>query len=145
MNNNDTLSLLQECDAGSKMAVSSIDEVLEKVKDEKLKKLLSESKEHHTKLGNEIHQMLSSHHTEGKEPSAISKGMSWVKSNVVLSVDNSNGSVAELITDGCNMGIKTLNKFLNQYSAAEDSAKKICIKLSSIEEKLCKELQPYLL
>ena len=31
MENKDTISLLQECDAGTKMAVSSIDETLEKI------------------------------------------------------------------------------------------------------------------
>jgi len=56
--NSDTIKLLKECDAGSKMAVTSIDDVLDDVQDEKLKKTLIESKDHHTKLGNEIHEQL---------------------------------------------------------------------------------------
>ena len=47
MDNNDTLLLLKECDAGSKMAVSSIDEVLDKVKNIELKQLLTENKKQH--------------------------------------------------------------------------------------------------
>ena len=46
----DTVNLLKECDAGTKMAVSSIDDVLDKVTDDALKGLLQESKNHHKEL-----------------------------------------------------------------------------------------------
>ena len=52
--------------------------------------------------------------------------------------------VADLITDGCNMGVKSLNKYLNQYKVADDKSKKMCTELISIEEKLCKDLKQYL-
>ena len=39
MEDRDTIKLLKECDAGSKMAVTSLDDVLEKVENENLKKL----------------------------------------------------------------------------------------------------------
>ena len=69
----DTVKLLRECDAGTKMAVTSIDEVLEKVRDTEMKQLLQESKDHHEKLGDEIHSLLNSHGTEEKEPPAHGK------------------------------------------------------------------------
>ena len=144
MENSDTVKLLRECDAGTKMAVSSIDEVLEKVCDTNMKNLLQESKIQHEKLENEICGMLDAYDTEEKEPSAMAKGMSWMKTNVKLSMDNSDATVADLITDGCNMGIKSLNRYLNQYEGAESSAKKICKELTSIEEQLCKDLKSYL-
>lgn len=144
MENSDTVKLLRECDAGTKMAVSSIDEVLEKVCDTNMKNLLQESKIQHEKLENEIRGMLDAYDTEEKEPSAMAKGMSWMKTNVKLSMDNSDATVADLITDGCNMGIKSLNRYLNQYEGAESSAKKICKELTSIEEQLCKDLKSYL-
>ena len=43
----DTIKLLRECDAGVKMGVSSIDDVIDHVKDERMRKLLSECKEEH--------------------------------------------------------------------------------------------------
>lgn len=67
MENKDTILLLKECDSGSKMAVASIDEVLENVQSTSMKQLLSESKAHHEKLGNEIHSMLSEHQSEDKD------------------------------------------------------------------------------
>lgn len=144
MEHMDTVKLLKECDAGTKMAVSSIDEVLESVKDSELKQLLQESKDHHEKLENDICALLKEHSAEEKDPSPIAKGMSWMKTNMKMSMDNSDSTVADLITDGCNMGVKTLNRYLNQYKAADDKSKAICGKLISIEEELCKELREYL-
>ena len=110
MENNDSIYLLKECDAGCKMGVSSIDEVLEQVQDEDLKQMLSKSKEHHEQLGNEIHSLLLQYHSEEKEPSAMAKGMSWMKTNVKMAMDNSDATIADLITDGCHMGVKSLHR-----------------------------------
>lgn len=144
MENKDTILLLKECDSGSKMAVSSIDEVLESVQSTNMKQLLSESKAHHEKLGNEIHAMLSEYQSEEKEPSAMAKGMSYMKTNMKMAMDKSDATVADLITDGCNMGIKSLHRYLNQYPAANHSSKAICNRLVDIEEKLCKDMREYL-
>ncbi len=140
----DTVKLLKECDAGTKMAVSSIDDVLEKVQDSELKSLLQESKSHHEKLETEISSMLRNHNAEEKEPNPMAKGMSWMKTNMKMTMDNSDSTVADLITDGCNMGVKTLNRYLNQYKAADEESKAICGKLISIEEQLCKDMRTYL-
>ena len=140
----DTVKLLKECDAGTKMAVSSIDEVLERVCNCEMKSLLQESKEHHEKLGNEIHTLLNNYGSEEKDPNPMAKSMSWMKTNMKMSMDNSDATVADLITDGCNMGVKSLNRYLNQYKMADKESKKICGELVSIEEKLCKDLRAYL-
>ncbi len=144
MTSNDTIYLLKECDSGSKMAVSTIDEVMEKVKDSEMKDLLRESREHHEKLGNEIHSQLMVHHSGEKDPNPMAKGMSWMKTNVKLGMDNSDSAIADLVTDGCNMGIKTLNKYLNQYKAADETSKSLCKNLISIEEDLRGDLRQYL-
>lgn len=140
----DTVKLLKECDAGIKMAVSSFDEVLEDVSDSEMKQLLQESKAHHEELENEICELLISHGTEEKNPNPIAKGMSWMKTNMKMGMDNSDATVADLITDGCDMGIKSLNKYLNQYKAADYKSKDICNRLIAMEEQLEKELRKYL-
>ena len=94
MENKDTVRLLKECDAGTKMGISSIDEVLERVVDEKLKSLLQESKVHHKELENEINTMLDEMGKEEKEPSAMAKGMSWMKTNMKMYMDNSDATAA---------------------------------------------------
>ena len=144
MENQDTIKLLKECDAGTKMGVTSIDDVLDMVKDERLLKLLIESKDHHSKLGNDLHSLLMEYNSEEKEPNPIAKGMSWFKTNMKLTMNNSDATIADLITDGCNMGVKSLNKYLNQYANADKSAKDICQRLINIEEDLCEKLRVYL-
>lgn len=144
MENNDTISLLKECDAGTKMAVSSIDEVLGKIHDSKMKQLLADSKSNHEKLGDETHTLLSQHGSADKEPSTVAKGMSWLKTNMKLGMDTSDATIADLITDGCNMGIKSLHKYQNQYTEADHTSQGVCKKLISIEEQLCKDLKDYL-
>lgn len=144
MVNSDTVRLLRECDAGTKMAVTTIDEVLGSVRDLSMKQLLQESKSHHEELGNEIHSLLNSHGTEEKDPTPMAKGMSWMKTNMKMTMDNSDATVADLITDGCNMGVKSLNKYLNQYKDADHKSKDISEKLIHIEEKLCEDLEKYL-
>lgn len=144
MENMDTINLLKECDAGTKMAVSTIDEVLENTRDNKMKDLLTESKEHHEKLGNEVHSLLIEYHSEEKEPNVMAKGMSWLKTNMKMGMNEDDSTIADLITDGCNMGVKSLYRYLNKYSAANQTVQNICRRLATIEEKLCKNLQPYL-
>lgn len=144
MESRDTIYLLKECDAGSKMAVTSIDEVLDKVKDENLKEALIKSKDHHSKLGNELHSLLIEYNSEEKDPSIMAKGMSWMKTNLKIQMNESDSTIAGLITDGCNMGIKSLNQYLNEYPAANDKSKDICNRLISIEKMLCEDMRKYL-
>ena len=54
MENQDTLRLLRECDAGAKMGVASIDGVLENVKNQEMQDLLAQSRKRHEQLGNRI-------------------------------------------------------------------------------------------
>lgn len=141
---NDTIKLLKECDSGTKMAVESINEIIDKVKDTKLHDLLDESRMHHKKLGDELHSLLLGNNSEDKDPAPMAKGMSWLKTNFKMAMDESDATVADLITDGCNMGVKSLHMYLNKYSGADAASKDICKRLISIEEKLCKDMQPYL-
>jgi hypothetical protein len=140
----DTIKLLRECNAGIKMGVTSIDEVLPKVKNSGLRESLEKCRSAHGKLGDETHAMLARYGDEGKEPSAMAKGMSWMKTNVMLSLEQSDKTVADLITDGCNMGVKSLSRYLNQYEAAEEKAKDIAKRLIGLESHLVHDVQPYL-
>jgi len=140
----DTIKLLRECDAGVKMGISSIDDVLDYVSSKELKSLLSQSKDEHRKLDTEIHQSLNRYDDDGKDPAPIAKGMSWIKTNVMLAVNDSDATIADLMTDGCNMGVKSLNKYLNKYAAADEKSKDVAKKLVNLEEKLAHDIKSYL-
>ena len=116
----DTVKLLRECNAGIKMGVSSLDEVLPKVQSASLRNSLEKCRQAHGKLGDETHALLARYGDAGKEPSPVAKGMSWMKTNVKLALEESDETVADLITEGCNMGVKSLSRYLNQYEAAEE-------------------------
>ena len=141
---NDTIELLRECNAGVKMGISAIDEVLDSVEDENFKNLLTDSKKEHEKLGEETRTLLNDYQDSGKKPNAMAKGMSWMKTNVMLAVEPGDDTVADLITDGCNMGVKSLHKYLNKYKAAEEKAKDITKRLINIEERLAIDIRVYL-
>lgn len=140
----DTIKLLRECDAGVQMGVSSIDEVLDHVNSDKLKSYLTECKEQHEELDCEIQSLLDKYEDDGKEPAAIAKGMSWFKTNMKLAVNESDFTIADLITDGCNMGVKSLNKYLNQYEGADEVSKDITKRLINMEEKLAVDIRSFL-
>ena len=144
MINHDTIELLKECNAGIKMGVNSIDEVLDKVQDEKLKKILISSKEAHQVLGSETHELLNQCDECGKEPNPMAKGMSWLKTNVMLAMEKTDSTIADLITDGCDMGTKTLNKYLNDYESASEEAKSIAKRLIKIEDDLAADIRCFL-
>lgn len=140
----DTVHLLRECDAGTKMGTSAIDEVLEMVQRTELRNVLTESREHHEKLGNEIHSLLIEYSSEEKDPNPMAKGMSWLKTNMKLGMDASDNTIADLITDGCDMGAKSLYRYLNQYPDANEKSRNICKRLITIEEKLRDDLRAFL-
>jgi len=140
----DTIKLLRECDAGVKMGVSSIDEVLDCVDSRALKDSLTASKNEHEALRSDLQTMLDNCHDGGKDPEPVAKGMSWIKTNVMLAVNGSDEVIADLITDGCNMGVKSLNRYLNKYRAADESSKNIAKKLIGIESQLAVNIRSYL-
>ena len=140
----DTIKLLRECDAGIRMGVKSIRDVLDNVKDAIMKEMLEKCKDRHEVLQGEINKLLLEYHDEGKEPNVMAQGMSWIKTNVKLAMDDSDATIAELMTDGCDMGIKSLSRYLNEYEAADDKAKKIAKKLIDLENDLCSGLREYL-
>ncbi len=140
----DTIKLLRECDAGVKMGIASIDDVLDHVKNEDFRKKLNKCREEHEELQIKILQELEKYQDDGKNPNPIAKGMSWMKTNLKLSMEDSDATIAELMTDGCNMGVKSLNRYLNQYKAAEEVSKDMAKRLINLEEKLAVDIRQYL-
>ena len=140
----DTIKLLRECDAGVKMGVSSIEDVVDYVSNDEFRNLLTDCKAEHRKLDTEIHENLNRYDDDGKDPAPIAKGMSWVKTNVMLAVNESDETIADLMTDGCNMGVKSLNKYLNKYEAADEKSKDIAKRLINLEEKLAVDIREFL-
>ncbi len=140
----DTIRLLRECDAGVKMGVASICQVLPHVKSGDLKSRLEKSKGEHDKLASEIEKALDRYQDEGKMPNPIAKTMSTMKTNMELMLKDEDKTIASLMTDGCNMGVKSLNKYLNEFEAADENSKDICKRLIHLEESLTHQIRDFL-
>ena len=140
----DTIRLLRECDAGIKMGVKSIDDVLEHVKSKKLKDLLNACKDEHDKIDTELQELLERYKDDGKDPNFMAEKMAKFRTEMKLQMDETDNVIADLITDGCNMGVKSLNRYLNQYAAADEKSKDITKRLINLEAQLSVDLREYL-
>ncbi len=140
----DTIKLLRECDAGVKMGVKSIDDVLDRVESQALKKILNICKDEHDKIDSKIQKLLNKYNDEGKDPNIMAEAMSKLKTEVKLGVDETDNTIADLMTDGCNMGVKSLNKYLNKYAAADEVSKDITKRLINLEAQLAVDLRKFL-
>ncbi len=140
----DTIELYRECDAGIQMGISAIDEVKEHACDGRFAEMLDGYQREYADLQNEIQGILHSCHDEGKDPNPVAKAMAWLKTNVMMAVKDTDAEIADLLTDGCNMGIKSLNKYLNLYAAADGRAKDLTRRLIELQDRQLKELRRYL-
>lgn len=140
----DTLHLLKECHSGAQMGVESIDEILDKTETEDLKKILAVSKVEHNEILKRSGEILCKHGFTPSHPAAVATFMSKIKTEMKLLTGNADQKIAELMTDGCDMGIKSLTGYLNEYATAEDKAKDLTGKLIRIEENTREKLKAYL-
>ena len=140
----DTIKLLRECDAGIRMGMDSIRDVLDRVRNRDLKEYLTVSLKEHRELDEELQELLDRYGDEGKAPNPVAKSMSWMKTAMKLQWDESDATIAELMTDGCHMGVKSLSRYLNQYAAADETSKHICKTLIIIEDRLGGQMRAYL-
>ena len=144
MASEDTYKLLGECNAGIKMGVDSIAQVLPSVGSAKMKDALNRCKDAHQELGSETRAILNEFGETGKEPNPIAKSMSWMKTGVKLVFNESDSTIADLMTDGCNMGVKSLGRYLNRYGAADTRVKGIAKWLIDLETQLALDMRAYL-
>lgn len=142
--NTDTINLLRECNAGIKMGEDAIKQVLPHAKNDDLKQALKVCKNTHAALGDETHSLLLKHGADTKDPHAIVRGMSNMKIYATMMMNETDQKIASLMTDGCDMGIKSLSKQINKYKSADESAKNIAKRLIASEEYLEEKVRPFL-
>ena len=140
----DTVKLLQECDSGTKMSITSLNDAAQKADNEELRKLLKDCTAEHAAIGREIQEQLRKHNAEGKNPAAIAELMSKLKIGAQMLVNDGDETTAKLMYDGCSMGIEKLSEYANMYPAAETETKNAAEKLIRLEQRLADELRAYL-
>ena len=142
--NDDTLKLLRECDAGIKMGIASLEDVISSANDLALEQRLKQSKTEHEQLRSETEKLLNAIPDKGKSPNPAAKTMSHLKTKAVTALDSSDHAVARLITKGCDMGVSSLNKYLDKYSLADNASRSLACKIINEEEQLAAFLKSYM-
>jgi len=144
MTNHDTIELLKETDKGVQMAIFSFDQLLERVSNPALKKIITESRNDHKRLKNETGDLLKALGSYEEEPPAMAKGMAWMETNWKMGMEDSDRVIADIITKGCDNGSKNLHKYINQYAGSDLAAADTAKKLIKLEEDLKEDLRLYL-
>lgn len=142
--NKDTICLLKECNAGCKSATNSMEQVQEFLQEGKLKHVIDRYNAEHIKLGEKCHDLLNQEQESEKDPSTMAKMFSWISTEMKMMINNDERKIADIMVDGCNMGIKSLSKYLNEYAAADEESKRIAKDLIQLEAEFGKELLAYL-
>ncbi len=140
----DTIHLLGDCTAGIDMAVSTMDGMLPNVKDQVLRRKLRDSIQTHQMLRDQSLNLLRQCGGKAKEPSPIAKSMAWLKANTRMAVGGDDTTVAYLVADGCDMGVKSLCRSRNRHAGADRDAKALAEQLIDCEEKLSASMRPFL-
>lgn len=139
-----TRSLLKECSAGCKMAINSMDQVREYIRDKELKKVTDQFDKKHKELEEEAAKLLEEAGEQEKEPGAVVSAFSRITAEMKLMLKDDSSQIAKLLMDGCNMGIQSIGKYINEYSGASRESRTIADKLVKTEEDYMAKLKQFL-
>ena len=106
--------VLDELNKGCVMGMDAIRDILDKVEDKKFKKVLEKEFDKYKDIH---HRILKKYEDYSKEEptttNIINKAMTSIMTEMKLMKDNSNSKIAELLSQGTNMGIIEGRKILN--------------------------------
>lgn len=140
----DSIELLKECDSGVKMGIQGISEVIDNAYGKDFKNMLEKYEGEHVKILKTIHQKLNEAGADYKEPHPIAKTNAKVMTNMKLMVNDSDEKIADIMMDGCNMGIKSVSRYMNEYSGASKDVMDIANNVVTLEQNFMNELRQYL-
>lgn len=141
----DTVELLKECDAGLEMAISSLRQVKPEAKADNFKNMLDKYYNNHIKIQKDIDQKLVEYNSDGKKANPLAEAMSSMKTSFKLTTaEHTDQEIADLMIDGCNMGIKSVSKYMNQYANANQEIMQLANDIVVLEQNFSNELRQYL-
>ncbi len=142
--NDDTIELLKECNSGCKCATNSMEQVESYIHDETFKNLITEYNQKHTAIGDKCHALLNDADRDEKDPGAMAKIFSKLSTDIKLAINDDTSKIADIMVDGCNMGIKSISKILNQCKNASSESIRLAKELISTEQAFMDNLLIYL-
>lgn len=140
----DDIELLKECDSGVNMGIQSISEVIDNAYGEDFRNMLHKYEGEHTKILKEIHQKLDAAGASFKDPHPIAKANAKFMTDMKLMINDSDEKIADIMMDGCNMGIKSVSRYMNEYAGASKEVMNIANNVVVLEQNFMNDLRQYL-
>lgn len=138
------LDVLDELNKGACMGRDSINYVLEKIENKKLKKVLENQCKSYEKIIKSIEKLYSKHSDKKPhETSTIEKVMTWYGIQIRVISDDSESKIAELFLKGTNMGIIEGRKLLNNKEV-DKKIKNLIQEYVDFQEEYVEKLKEFL-
>lgn len=120
-----TLHILNECSSGCKMAIHSMQQVLEYVENEKLEQVIMAAERKHKEIAARTAKALTCYGEKGKKPGAAAETFAWLTTEMKMLIRDDSSQIAKIMTNGCNMGIQSIMEVLNENPEADRERAKI--------------------
>lgn len=142
--NSDTVALLKECDAGCNMGVESMKQVRSYAEDGKLIAVIDKYLERHDDFGDKCHRMLNQMKETTQDPPKMASAFAKISTDMKLMMEKDSHKIAEILIDGCNMGIKSVTENIHKYNKADAGSVSLAKELVEMEQKMSQDLLQFL-
>ena len=144
MDENINLTILNEIGKATRMGLSSISFVSEKIEDEKMKEDLSTQYANYGKVLDKVNTQFEKYGEIPDEEPMKDKMMTWTGVQMNTLTDKSNSHIAELMIQGNLMGIIESQKLLNHSPQMEQQVKDILNDFINLQNNNIDKMKEYL-
>ena len=142
--NKETLKILNQFNKAIKMGEDSYAIVIEKTDDKNFKKILQAQSKEYENFLNYIHIEYENIDKEPADTPITQKVMGWTSIQINTLKDSSNSHISEMLIQGAIMGYIECHKLINSNLDMDDDLKDQILKFSNLQEKVIRELTPFL-
>ena len=128
----------------AEMGIIGIDDIITKVKDESLEKLLKSQRNEYDNICTETENVLKKYGKQNEEIGLMAKVSTKVMSELSMLKENTSQSIAKMMVEGTNKGIIEIQEKINAYNNSDAEIVVLANKLKNTLEKNIEELKKYL-
>ena len=144
MDENINLTILNEIGKATRMGLSSITFVSDKLEDETMKEDLSTQYAEYGKILDKVNTQFEKYGEIPDEEPMMDKMMSWTGVQMNTLTDKSNSHIAELMIQGNLMGMIEAQKLLNHSPEMEQDVKDILNEFITLQNNHIEKMKQYL-
>ena len=138
------INVLDELNKGACMGRDAIHFIMDKVKDDNLKKELNRQYAKYKETNEKICELYPEYNEgEPHKTGTMNKVMTWYGIEMKTLLDDSTSKIAELLMQRTNMGIIEGRRLLNDKNM-DDEVHKICEEYVTFQEEAVEKLKPFL-